>query len=79
MPSVVVGVDGSQASILALRWAGVIAPLMSAEIRAVTACIRISRRPQMCEGSFTISMSGFLLFISMARCHMGALRYSVLP
>ena len=37
MPSVVVGVDGSQASILALRWAGVIAPLMSAEIRAVTA------------------------------------------
>ena len=25
MPSVVVGVDGSQASILALRWAGVIA------------------------------------------------------
>ena len=37
MPSIVVGVDGSKASILALRWAGVIAPLMNAEIRAVTA------------------------------------------
>lgn len=31
------GVDGSQASVLALRWAGVLAPLMNAEIRAVTA------------------------------------------
>ena len=32
MPSIVVGVDGSKASILALRWAGVIAPLMNAEM-----------------------------------------------
>jgi nucleotide-binding universal stress UspA family protein len=36
-PTIVVGVDGSHASILALRWAGVLVPLMGAAIRAVTA------------------------------------------
>jgi nucleotide-binding universal stress UspA family protein len=37
MPRIVVGVDGSPSSILALRWAGALAPLLKAEIRAVTA------------------------------------------
>jgi nucleotide-binding universal stress UspA family protein len=36
-PTIVVGVDGSLASILALRWARVLAPVMNADIRAVTA------------------------------------------
>ena len=36
MPAIVVGVDGSAPSILALRWAGVLAPLLKAPIRAVT-------------------------------------------
>jgi nucleotide-binding universal stress UspA family protein len=36
-PRIVVGVDGSPSSILALRWAGALAPLLEAEIRAVTA------------------------------------------
>jgi nucleotide-binding universal stress UspA family protein len=35
--TIAVGVDGSAPSILALRWAGIIAPLMGAKIRAVTA------------------------------------------
>ena len=37
MPRIVVGIDGSPSSILALRWAGALAPLLKAEIRAVTA------------------------------------------
>ncbi|MBN3498725.1 universal stress protein [Arthrobacter pascens] len=36
-PTIVVGVDGSPQSILALRWAVVLAPIMGAGIRAVTA------------------------------------------
>jgi nucleotide-binding universal stress UspA family protein len=36
-PRIVVGIDGSPSSILALRWAGALAPLLEAEIRAVTA------------------------------------------
>ena len=36
-PAVVVGVDGSAPSILALRWANALAPLFQAHIRAVTA------------------------------------------
>lgn len=36
-PTIVVGVDGSPQSVLALRWAGVLAPVMEANIRAVTA------------------------------------------
>lgn len=36
-PTIVVGVDGSLTSILALRWAQVIAPVMNAGVRAVTA------------------------------------------
>lgn len=35
-PAIVVGVDGSAPSILALRWAGALAPLLKARIRAVT-------------------------------------------
>lgn len=34
--SIVVGVDGSAPSLLALRWAGALAPLLKARIRAVT-------------------------------------------
>ncbi|HEY8701180.1 MAG TPA: universal stress protein [Arthrobacter sp.] len=36
LPAIVVGVDGSAPSILALRWAGALAPLLKAHIRAVT-------------------------------------------
>jgi nucleotide-binding universal stress UspA family protein len=36
-PRIVVGVDGSPPSILALRWAGALASVLEAEIRAVTA------------------------------------------
>lgn len=36
VPAIVVGVDGSAPSILALRWAGALAPLLNARIRAVT-------------------------------------------
>jgi nucleotide-binding universal stress UspA family protein len=36
VPAIVVGVDGSAPSILALRWAGALAPLLKARIRAVT-------------------------------------------
>ncbi|MGM9470635.1 universal stress protein [Pseudarthrobacter sp. YS3] len=36
MPTIVVGVDGSAPSILALRWAMALAPLFKASIRAVT-------------------------------------------
>jgi nucleotide-binding universal stress UspA family protein len=36
-PRIVVGVDGSPPSILALRWAGALAPLLQADIRVVTA------------------------------------------
>jgi nucleotide-binding universal stress UspA family protein len=36
MRAIVVGVDGSAPSILALRWAGALAPLLKARIRAVT-------------------------------------------
>jgi nucleotide-binding universal stress UspA family protein len=35
-PAIVVGVDGSGPSITALRWAGALAPLLQAHIRAVT-------------------------------------------
>lgn len=35
LPAIVVGVDGSAPSILALRWAGALAPLLKAHIRAV--------------------------------------------
>jgi nucleotide-binding universal stress UspA family protein len=35
-PAIVVGVDGSAPSILALRWAGALAPFFKARIRAVT-------------------------------------------
>lgn len=35
-PAVVVGVDGSDSSILALRWAAALAPLFNAHLRAVT-------------------------------------------
>ncbi len=35
-PALVVGVDGSAPSILALRWAGALAPFIKAHIRAVT-------------------------------------------
>jgi nucleotide-binding universal stress UspA family protein len=34
--TIVAGVDGSESSILALRWAGALAPLFQASIRAVT-------------------------------------------
>ncbi|MEJ1193599.1 universal stress protein [Pseudarthrobacter sp. CCNWLW207] len=36
VPAIVVGVDGSAPSLLALRWAGALAPLLKARIRAVT-------------------------------------------
>lgn len=36
-PRIVVGVDGSPPSILALGWAGALAPLLQADIRVVTA------------------------------------------
>jgi nucleotide-binding universal stress UspA family protein len=36
-PRIVVGVDGSPPSILALRWAGALAPLLQADIRVVIA------------------------------------------
>lgn len=36
-PRIVVGVDGSLPSVLALRWAGALAPLLEADIRVVTA------------------------------------------
>ena len=36
LPVIVVGVDGSPPSILALRWAGALAPLLKAHIRAVS-------------------------------------------
>ena len=35
-PAIVVGVDGSEPSILALRWAGALAPFFEARIQAVT-------------------------------------------
>lgn len=46
--AVVVGVDGSAPSILALRWAGALAPLLKAHIRAVT-CWQF----QIAVGTFT--------------------------
>jgi len=36
-PSIVVGIDGSPPSMLALQWAAALAPLLKAHIRAVTA------------------------------------------
>ncbi|MET3141360.1 UNVERIFIED_ORG: nucleotide-binding universal stress UspA family protein [Arthrobacter sp. UYEF10] len=36
LPAIAVGVDGSAPSILALHWAGALAPLLKARIRAVT-------------------------------------------
>lgn len=47
-PAIVVGVDGSAPSILALRWAGALAPLLKARIRAVT-CWQF----QIAVGTFT--------------------------
>ncbi|TQJ66382.1 nucleotide-binding universal stress UspA family protein [Arthrobacter sp. SLBN-100] len=46
--AIVVGVDGSEQSILALRWAGALAPLFQASIRAVT-CWQF----QIAVGTFT--------------------------
>jgi nucleotide-binding universal stress UspA family protein len=48
LPAIVVGVDGSVPSILALRWAGALAPLLKAHIRAVT-CWQF----QISAGTFT--------------------------
>ena len=48
VPAIVVGVDGSAPSILALRWAGALAPLLKARIRAVT-CWQF----QIAVGTFT--------------------------
>lgn len=48
LPAIVVGVDGSAPSVLALRWAGALAPLLKAHIRAVT-CWQI----QIAVGTFT--------------------------
>lgn len=48
LPVVVVGVDGSAHSILALRWAGALAPLLKARIRAVS-CWQF----QIAVGTFT--------------------------
>lgn len=36
VPAIVVGVDGSAPSVLALRWAAALAPMLKARIRAVT-------------------------------------------
>ncbi len=48
LPAIVVGVDGSGPSITALRWAGALAPLFQAHIRAVT-CWQF----QIAVGTFT--------------------------
>ncbi|MDR6417046.1 universal stress protein [Pseudarthrobacter sulfonivorans] len=48
LPAIVVGVDGSAPSILALRWAGGLVPLFKARIRAVT-CWQF----QIAVGTFT--------------------------
>ncbi|WP_309233387.1 universal stress protein [Pseudarthrobacter sp. AB1] len=48
LPAIVVGVDGSAPSILALRWARALAPLLSAHIRAVS-----SWQFQIAFGTFT--------------------------
>ena len=48
LPPIVVGVDGSAPSILALRWAGALAPLFNARIRAVS-----SWQFQIAFGTFT--------------------------
>jgi nucleotide-binding universal stress UspA family protein len=48
LPVIVVGVDGSAPSILALRWARALAPLLKAHIRAVT-CWQF----QIAVGTFT--------------------------
>ncbi|CAH0131033.1 Universal stress protein MSMEG_3950/MSMEI_3859 [Arthrobacter sp. Bi83] len=47
-PAVIVGVDGSAPSILALRWAGSLAPLFQTPIKAVTAW-----QFQIAAGTFT--------------------------
>ncbi len=36
LPPIVVGLDGSAPSILALRWAGALAPMLNARIRAAS-------------------------------------------
>ncbi|QHK19005.1 universal stress protein [Pseudarthrobacter psychrotolerans] len=48
LPAIVVGVDGSAPSILALRWARALAPLLNAPIRAVS-----SWQFQIAFGTFT--------------------------